>query len=113
MILVLFLISVGVMELILRRDRKTTKDPASRDRESATGTAFPLRTTVETVGTAPASPVTNDLLALIGAIESESHGVKPQLPATAIESSPLQCDVDRRELAQTKREYNREDGGAK
>jgi len=113
-ILVLFLISVGVMELILRNDRKQPQDSAVRDRESAQNTPLPLETTAEVAKIAAVSGATTDLLALMNAVDSENSGVKPQLGRVA-SPSPREApqNTGAPEMVESAPEYNREDAGVR
>ena len=64
MILFLFLISVGVLEFILRHEGKKQPDSAGDKPE-----------------TVPAPPVTNDLLSLMRAVQGESqHAAEEVVP---------------------------------
>jgi hypothetical protein len=113
-ILVLFLISVGVMELILRDDRKKQQDSSARDHASAPGTPILLSTKVETTEPASASAVTNSLLSLMDAVQGEAAVVEPELRHAAIESAPHpEPGDDGLEMIESDREYNREDAGVK
>ena len=81
MILCLFLISIGVLELILRHDAKKQRD--SPEGQSALSTQF----STEMTGPA-APPVTSDLLSLIRAVEGESYGVESNLHHAVTEGAP-------------------------
>jgi hypothetical protein len=108
-ILCLFLVSVGVLELILRHDRKKQQDSTS-ERESALSTPF----SVEMTGPAAAPPVTDDLLSLMRAVQGEGYGVesKPQRVAPA-KPEPGDGSPARLKEAGSMIEYNRGDAGAK
>ena len=75
MILCLFLISIGVLEFILRQDGKKQRDSADDTPETAT---------------AAAPPVTDDLLSLMRAVQGESYSVEsqPQRPAAEVAPEP-------------------------
>jgi hypothetical protein len=96
-ILCLFLISVGVLELILRHDGKKQRD-STPERESALITPF----SAEMTGPS-APPVTNELLSLMRAVQGESYAVesKPHRAVTEVEESGSMIA------------YNRGDAGAK
>jgi len=97
-ILVLFLISVAVTELILRNDQKAQQRSDAQARESATGTLYPVEAT---------SGVTNGLLSLMDAVQGERSTGAPAPPNPAIEAAP----ENRMELVRTGREYNGHDAG--
>jgi len=106
-ILCLFLISVGVLELILRHDAKKQQD-STPDGQSALSNQF------STDATGPAAPpVTSDLLSLMRAVEGESYGVEsnPQQTVTegALERKLGNGDPERGEETASMIEYNRGD----
>ena len=82
MILCLFLISIGVLELILRHDAKKQRD-STPEGQSAPGTQF---STEMTGPSAP--PVTSDLLSLIRAVEGESYGLEANPHHAVTEGAP-------------------------
>lgn len=113
MILVLFLISVGVMELILRNDRKK-QDSAARDRVSTPGKPLSLETPGETRVTPTASAVTNSLLSLMNAVQGEPGPVEPEIRPAATEGVRQSKSADDGpEKAEKEREYNQKDAGVR
>jgi hypothetical protein len=107
MVLCLFLISVGVLELILRHDAKKQRD-STPEGQSALSTQF----STEMTGPA-APPVTSDLLSLMRAVEGESYGVEsnPQHAVTegVLERKPGKGGPERGEETASMIEYNRGD----
>src|SRR5260370_12550858 len=98
MILCLFLISVGALELILWQDRKRQRDSGG-EREPAWQTPLPM----EAANMAPPPPVTSDLLPLMRAVNSEIPRIQSPL------HSPASEDVPGREstrVVETTRNYN-------
>ena len=107
MILCLFLISVGVLELILRHDAKKQRDSAPEPQSA-------LSTRLSTEMTGPAAPpVTSDLLSLMRAVEGESYGVEPN-PQHAVTEGAAERKLgngglERGEETASMIEYNRGD----
>lgn len=83
MILCLFLISVGALELILWQDRKKRHDSAG-ERESAWHTPLPA----EAASQAAAPLATNDLLSLMRAVNGELARVESPLYPPSVEGVP-------------------------
>jgi len=101
-ILCLFLISVGALELILWQDRKNQRDSGG-ERESAWHTALPM----EAVTQAATPPVTNDLLSLMRAVNGEISGVESPLHPPAIEAvAELSRGSDSTGLVETTANHN-------
>ena len=73
MILCLFLISVGVLEFILRNEGKKQQDSVGETTEPVT---------------ASAPPVTDDLLSLMRAVEGAGYGVVSETEHTVPEVTP-------------------------
>ena len=108
MILCLFLISIGVLELILRHDAKKQRD-STAEGESALSTRFSTQLTGPV-----APPVTSELLSLIRAVEGESYGVESHPQHAANEGSSerklARGIPELREETASMIEYNRGDG---
>jgi hypothetical protein len=81
-ILGLFLISVGALELILWQDRKKQQDSTPREPESAWHAPLPA----EAASHAPLA--TNDLLSLMRAVNGELAGDESPLYPPSIEGVP-------------------------
>jgi hypothetical protein len=103
-ILVLFLISVGVMEVILHHDRKKQPDSAAGDSESAPGTLFPPEI-------AASNRVTKDLLSLMDAVQGEVSRVEPEGRHQA--APERKSGDDSRGIVESDPEYNLEDAVVK
>ena len=84
LIFILFLISVGALELILAHDRK-----GGASRRNARG-----------------NDSTRDLISLMNAIRREGSGMRPQF-------EPSQDETHQIEVVKQEREYNRESGGGR
>jgi hypothetical protein len=100
-ILCLFLISIGVLELILRHDAKKQRD-STPEGQAALSTRF------STQITGPAAPpVTSDLLSLMRAVEGESYGVESN-PQHAVTEGASGRKLGEETASMI--EYNRGDG---
>ena len=108
MILCIFLISIGVLELILRHDAKKQRDSTPEGQST-------LSTRFSTEMTGPAAPpVTSDLLSLLRAVEGENYGVESNPRHAVIEGASEHklgrgCPELGKETA-SMIEYNRGDG---
>jgi hypothetical protein len=108
MILCLFLISIGVLELILRHDAKKQRDSSPQGQS-----ALSARFSTEMTGPA-APPATSDLLSLMRAVEGESYGPASN-PHHAVTEGPQERKLGRGgpelgEETASMIEYNRGDG---